>query len=71
MATDIEILTRELISAFKTCDDTQFVLKANDGIRGLEDAVEKRDDKYQNLIRGATLSPRSLSHPASRAYGQS
>merc|ERR1719272_2707860 len=48
---DIEILTKELIAAFKTCDDTQFVVTANQGLYDLNSAVEKREIKYQDLIR--------------------
>merc|ERR1711865_697187 len=51
---DIEILTTELIAAFRNCDDTQFVTTANDGLAQIAGAVQKRNNKYQDLIREMT-----------------
>ena len=50
---DIEVLTTELIGAFRNCDDTQFVTTANDGLENIASAVQNRSNKYQDLIRGA------------------
>eukprot|EP00658_Telonema_sp_P-2_P020696 TRINITY_DN18202_c0_g1_i2.p1 TRINITY_DN18202_c0_g1~~TRINITY_DN18202_c0_g1_i2.p1 ORF type:complete len:194 (+),score=61.30 TRINITY_DN18202_c0_g1_i2:230-811(+) len=53
-SSDVQLLTQQLIAAFNTCDDTQFVTTANQGLADVEAAAQQRETKFQDLIREMT-----------------